>query len=267
MTIIQHWLTDAIKTPSPNYDERSDANDISLIVIHCISLPPGEFDTPYIDQLFCNTTLNIQAKLLQVIEEKVIRRVGETLTRKVDVRLMCATNRRLEEDIRAGTFRQDLYYRLNIVTLNAPPLRERAIDIPLLANHFLKHYASGLNKRVTGFDEDVLATLAAHDWPGNVRELQNAIERAVIMTQKRRIASCDMASQIPMIEPESKPETEKRGRVGRNEVISALKETHGNVSRAAELLAIHRRQLQRLIQRYRIDRTVLQGPPRPTTII
>ena len=226
----------------------------------------AEGGTVFLDEIG-NTTLNIQAKLLQVIEEKVIRRVGETLTRKVDVRLMCATNRRLEEDIRAGTFRQDLYYRLNIVTINAPPLRERAIDIPLLANHFLKHYASGLNKRVTGFDEDVLATLAAHDWPGNVRELQNAIERAVIMTQKRRIASCDMASQIPMVEPESKPETEKRGRVGRNEVISALKETHGNVSRAAELLAIHRRQLQRLIQRYRIDRTVLQGPPRPTTII
>jgi len=212
--------------------------------------------TIFLDEI-SNTTINVQAKLLQVLEEKVIRRVGETQTRRVEVRLICATNRDLQEDVRAGKFREDLFYRMNVVTINVPPLRERAADIGLLATYLLKRYANQLNKPVAGFEERVLALFAEYPWPGNVRELQNVIERSVIMTQKRRIAVEDLGGQFAAIEPETDDDQEKRRPLDRYEVMNALRETGGNVSKAAKLLTTHRRQLQRLMRRYRIDRTNL----------
>jgi Nif-specific regulatory protein len=212
--------------------------------------------TIFLDEI-SNTTISIQAKLLQVLEEKVIRRVGETQTRRVDVRLICATNRDLQQDVRAGKFREDLFYRMNVVTINVPPLRERAADIGLLANYFVKRYANQLNKPVAGFEEGVLALFAEYPWPGNVRELQNVIERSVIMTQKRRVAVDDLGGQFAAIEPKTDVSQGKRRLFDRNEVMNALRETGGNVSKAAEVLTTHRRQLQRLIRRYRIDRTNL----------
>ena len=212
--------------------------------------------TIFLDEI-SNTTIGVQAKLLQVLEEKVIRRVGETQTRRVDVRLICATNRDLKEDVRAGKFREDLYYRMNVVSINVPPLRERAADIPLLANYFLKRYANQLNKPVAGFEESTLALFANYAWPGNVRELQNAIERSVIMTQKRKIAAEDLGGQFAAAAAEADIPSVKRRLFDRGEVMNALRETGGNVSKAAELLTTHRRQLQRLIRRYRIDKTNL----------
>jgi transcriptional regulator with GAF, ATPase, and Fis domain/tetratricopeptide (TPR) repeat protein len=212
--------------------------------------------TIFLDEI-SNTTVSLQAKLLQVLEEKVIRRVGETQTRRVEVRLICATNRDLQEDVRSGRFREDLFYRMNVVTINVPPLRERAGDIGLLANYLLKRYANQLNKPVVGFEESVLARFAEYPWPGNVRELQNVVERSVIMTQNRRIAVDDLGGQFAAIEPKTDAPQEKRRQLDRYEVTNALRETGGNVSNAAKLLRTHRRQLQRLMRRYRIDRTDL----------
>ncbi|MEO0078941.1 MAG: sigma 54-interacting transcriptional regulator, partial [candidate division WOR-3 bacterium] len=224
---------------------------------------PGLFETAeggtiFLDEI-SNTTLGIQAKLLQVLEEKIIRRVGETVTRQVDVRLICATNRSLEQDIAEGRFREDLYYRLNVVNIHVPALRERGPDIPLLANYLLRRFANQLNKPVTGFEEPVLTALSNYPWPGNVRELANVIERAVIMTQKRKISLEDLGARFSShgTESASVPASPRRRILQRDQVISALRETNGNVSKAAELLATHRRQLQRLIRRYRIDRTSL----------
>jgi len=218
----------------------------------------AENGTIFLDEI-SNITLGTQAKLLQVLEEKVIRRVGETTTRAVDVRLICATNRDLEQEVAAGRFREDLFYRIHVVAIHVPPLRDRVGDIPPLANYFLRRYASQLNKPVTGFEDQVITAFTSYHWPGNVRELQNVIERAVIMTQKRRIGLDDIGGRIVQtVNGEGLMASGRRRVLDRNEVISALKQTNGNVTRAAVLLATHRRHLQRLIKRYQIDRSDIQ---------
>jgi transcriptional regulator with GAF, ATPase, and Fis domain/Tfp pilus assembly protein PilF len=210
--------------------------------------------TVFLDEV-SNTTLGVQAKLLQVLDEKVVRRVGETQPRQVDVRLVCATNRDLRQDVRAGRFREDLFYRVNGVTINVPALRERAGDVALLADYFVKRYSGQLNKPVDRCEERVLEVFASYAWPGNVRELQNVIERAVIMAQGHRIALDDLGAQFAGIERMTEVPRGKRERFERREVVNALRVTGGNVSKAAELLSVHRRQLQRLMQRFNIDRT------------
>ena len=159
--------------------------------------------TVFLDEI-SNTTLGVQAKLLQVLDEKVIRRVGETEPRLVDVRLICATNRDLQREVRAGRFREDLFYRMNGVTINVPALRERTGDVALLADYFVRRYAGQLDKRVDGCEESVLDVFANYAWPGNVRELQNVIERSVIMAQKRRITTEDLGTQFAGIESDNR---------------------------------------------------------------
>jgi two-component system, NtrC family, response regulator HydG len=210
--------------------------------------------TVFLDEI-SNTTLGVQAKLLQVLDEKVIRRVGETEPRLVDVRLVCATNRELRQEVQAGRFREDLFYRMNGVTVDVPALRERTGDVALLADYFVKRYATQLDKQVDGCEDSVLEVFANYPWPGNIRELQNVIERSVIMAQKRRITTDDLGAQFAGIESKTESSSGKRPRFERQEVAEALRATGGNVSKAAELLAIHRRQIQRLILRYKIDRT------------
>ena len=210
--------------------------------------------TVFLDEI-SNTTLGVQAKLLQVLDEKVIRRVGETEPRLVDVRLICATNRELRQDVGAGRFREDLFYRMNGVTVNVPALRERAGDVALLADYFVKRYATQLNKPVERCEDGVLDVFANYAWPGNIRELQNVIERSVIMTQKRRITTEDLGTQFAGIESRPESPRGKRQRFERREVVNALRATGGNVSQAAQLLGAQRRQFQRLIQRHQIDRT------------
>ncbi len=209
--------------------------------------------TIFLDEI-SNTSLSVQAKLLAVLEDKVIRRVGETQIRRVDVRLICATNRDLERDVREGRFRQDLFYRMNVVAIDVPPLRKRTSDIPQLANYFVKRYSVQLNKPVSGFDDQVLKAFANYSWPGNVREFQNVIERAVIMTQNKRIGIEDLGEQFQSLADETTGDNGRRRVLEKDQVIAALKETGGNVSKAAELLQTHRRQLQRLIRRYHIER-------------
>ncbi len=267
--------------------QRSGRKDNKFVAVNCGTLPEtlfeselfghargsftgavkdkvGIFETAHGGTIFLdeitNTTLTIQAKLLQVLEEKVIRRVGETEPRMVDVRLICATNKNLADEVKAGRFREDLYYRMNVVAIEVPPLRERIGDIPHLADYFLHSYATQLNKPIVGFEDDVITAFTQYHWPGNVRELQNTIERAVIMTQNRRISLADVGKPFTDIQVCSETQGGKRRTIDKEQVINALKEAKGNITRAAEILSTHRRQLQRLIKRYQIDRNSLRQP-------
>jgi Nif-specific regulatory protein len=237
----------------------------------------AEGGTVFLDEI-ANTSMAIQAKLLQAIEEKIIRRVGDVENRNVDVRMICATNKDLAEEVRLGRFREDLYYRMNVFTITVPPLSRRAPDIPHLAGYFLRRYSKELNKPIIGFEEDAIQFMKQYPWPGNVRELQNVVERATIMCQKRKISAADlglkltegsaMAVTLPgspsglapendsvpgAQDNESQPGRRVRS-LRREEVVQALIQTGGNVSDAAKLLDTHRRQIQRLMKRHNISK-------------
>ena len=137
--------------------------------------------------------LSIQVKLLRVLQEHEFERVGGNQTLKVDVRVIAATHRELREQMRQGLFREDLFYRLNVVVLEVPPLRSRRADIPVLAMHFLRRFARENRRDVVGFSTDGMERLLAHGWPGNVRELENAIERAVVLASQDRVRGCDLS--------------------------------------------------------------------------
>src|ERR687885_979062 len=145
----------------------------------------------------------MQAKLLRVLQEREFERVGSTRTIRVDVRVVAATNRDLEEAVRAGLFRQDLYYRLNVVSFEMPPLRERREDVPLLATHFAAKYGAKFKRKVTGVSPQARECLMSYDWPGNVRELENAIERAVVLGSTASILPEDLPETILEAEPSS----------------------------------------------------------------
>ena len=201
----------------------------------------------------------MQAKLLRVIQDREIQRVGSDFTLKVDVRILAATNRDLQEDVSAGKFREDLYYRLNVVTIRVPPLRERVEDIPLLAQHFLETYARKNKKRIKGFTPLAMDMFLKYDWPGNVRELENAVERAVILGPGDYISEKELPLSIakayphgeeldrpPAVskEPQSLEEAEKEA------VLAALKVAGGNKSETARLLGITRKTLHKKLQKY-----------------
>lgn len=196
---------------------------------------------------------SIQTKLLRVLEQGEVRRIGDTAYQKVDVRVVCATNRDLEQDVKMNRFREDLYYRLNVIPITIPPLRERKDDIPLLARYLLKLSTERLKKDIDGFTPDALRHLISYDWPGNVRELENIIERAVVMGEGRLIRARDLN---PESDRPSYPKTlkETRNTVDRERIEFALALYSGNVTGAAEDLGIHRQQLQRLMRRYGIQR-------------
>ncbi len=199
----------------------------------------------------------LQVKLLRVLQEEEIRPLGESKPRAVDVRVIAATARDLEAEVAAGRFREDLYYRLNVVCLRVPPLRERPKDVPLLVDHFLEHFRLTLGKPVRTISDDALAKLVAYPWPGNIRELENVIERAVILADDERLT----ARQLP--ENVVSPETSLGGgtdfslrrarRMLEAEVIGrALRATGGNRTRAAKLLEISQRALLYKIKEYAI---------------
>ena len=144
--------------------------------------------------------LPLQVKFLRVLEDKQVRPVGSREVFSVDVRIVAATNKNLRDAIARGEFREDLFYRLNVIDLNVPPLRERAQDIDLLANHFIEKYNTKLGKRITGLDREFSDYVRAHDWPGNVRELENLIERAVILADGTVLAFADLADGLTMPE-------------------------------------------------------------------
>ena len=140
--------------------------------------------------------LGLQTKFLRVLEERRFERVGGQKSIDVDVRMVAATNRDLAEMVKRGTFREDLYYRLNVITIEVPPLRDRLDDVPLLAEHFLARYRSQAARRITGFAPDAIAAMTRYSWPGNVRELRNAVERAVVLGDREHITAADLPPQV-----------------------------------------------------------------------
>ena len=202
---------------------------------------PGKFELASGGTLFLDEVgdlkLDLQAKLLRVLQEHEIERIGGTTTIPVDVRILSATNQDLLELVREGRFRQDLYYRLNVIPLHIPPLRERREDIPLLAEHFVKKYAGEPKKMTPGF----LQMLMEYDWPGNVRELENVIQRAVVLcTGEELTRECLAFHDQPRAFPSTSGSPTSLADVEREAIVAALESAHGNQTRAAELLNIPR---------------------------
>jgi len=204
--------------------------------------------TLFLDEI-ANVPLNLQAKMLRVLEVGEMERVGSSKTKRVDVRVISATNARLDEEVQAGRFRQDLLFRLNTIEIHLPPLRERREDIPLLAAHFLSAHAQRYRKRIGGFDHAALQLLLDNPWQGNVRELNHVIERAVLMAQASEIKPADLALRSsregsPRLEDMSIEEVEAFL------IKKALGRYGGNVSHAANALGLSRSALYRRLQRY-----------------
>jgi DNA-binding NtrC family response regulator len=202
---------------------------------------------------------SIQAKLLRVLQEGDFIPVGDTKAKNVDIRFLAATNKDLEEEVRQKRFREDLYFRLNVISLYLPPLRERAEDIELLARHFLKKYAARMKRDITDFTPEALQLLISYNWPGNVRELENAIERAAILNRGSLIRpeTLPVWRSTPASEPV--PEPKAGGRmvsletIEREHILHVLKASGNNKSRAARILDIARRTLDRKIEDFGLD--------------
>ncbi|MEX2943849.1 sigma 54-interacting transcriptional regulator [Serratia fonticola] len=196
----------------------------------------------------------MQAKLLRAIQEREIQRVGSNQTLSVDVRLIAATNRDLLADVEAGRFRQDLYYRLNVVTVDSPPLRARSEDIPLLAMHFLAKFAERNRKPVKGFTPLAMVMLLKYPWPGNVRELENSVERGVILLSGDFISEKELPlsiSQCVDVQPDRQcgQAIQPLDQVEKQAILAALEQTSGNKTEAAKQLGITRKTLLAKLQK------------------
>jgi two-component system response regulator AtoC len=240
---------------------------------------PGRFELADSGTLFLDEIgeipVEMQVKLLRAIQESEFERVGGLKTIKVDVRLITATNRDLEQEIARGNFREDLFYRLNVVPLQIPPLRKRTGDIPFLVQHVIKKFNERLKKSITGISDEALAALESHTWPGNIRELENVLERTILFCKGDRIERADL--QLVLAPSSSSPSNQsgsmtpitdaapldddldehaeisgslkevvraETARVERELIVKALDETGGNVTQAARLLKISRKSLQ-----------------------
>jgi len=206
----------------------------------------GDGGTIFLDEVG-NIGPKTQMDLLRVIESKQFNRVGGNEIIKVDFRLICATNKDLELAVKEGSFREDLYYRLNVFSIFIPPIRERSTDIPLLADHFLKKLSASMNKPIQGFTPEATELLKKYDWPGNVRELRNAIERAIVAGKGSRITVSDLPIPGSTRTP---PESKSLEAVEKAHISNILEETGWNITRAAEVLKIDRTTLYNKIEKY-----------------
>ncbi len=198
--------------------------------------------------------LSIQAKFLRVLQERQFHPVGGEGPVQVDVRVIVATNKDLEERVRQGGFREDLYYRIHVIPIELPPLRERKQDIPMLAEHFLKNFGSRMNKSVKGFTPAAVQRLMLHDWPGNVRELQNTIEYAVAMTRDDMISENLILPSKPDSAGEAvKPLKQAKDDFEKSYLIQLLQLTRGNVSSASNLAGKYRADFYALLKKYDLN--------------
>ena len=226
----------------------------------------GKFETAdggtiFLDEIG-DMSLKTQAKVLRVLQEQTLEAVGGTSRIRVDARVLAATNKDLQAEIRQGNFREDLYFRLNVVPIFVPPLRERQEDVPLLANHFMAEFAREYGRRPKQFDADAIAVLQEYSWPGNVRELRNVIERLVIMVPGDSIAVADLgflemvgvARPAAVVEGGGQRPTlhEARERFERDLILRTLAEQQGNMSRTAEVLGVERSNLYRKMRTFGI---------------
>jgi DNA-binding NtrC family response regulator len=221
--------------------------------------------TVYLDEIG-DMTPALQAKLLRFLEEKAFKRVGGAEDIRVDVRVIAATNQDLEEAVRKGDFREDLYYRLNVLPVVMPPLRERTGDVDLLARHFLDTFNREFRKTVTGLSPDAIRLLESYPWPGNVRELKNAVERAVLLAEGDRLGPEDflalgagtarLGTQAGFLLPPSGLDIHD---VERSLVEQALERTGGNQTRAGDLLGLNRDQIRYRIEKYNLAKSPAAG--------
>jgi two-component system response regulator PilR (NtrC family) len=229
---------------------------------------PGLFEaadegTIFLDEIG-ELPLTLQPKLLRVLQEGAVRRVGADRERTIKVRTVAATNRDLEEEVRAGRFREDLYWRLNVIHLRVPTLRERRFDIPLLVEHFIAKAAEASGMPPLDVSPEALAMLTAYDWPGNVRELENAIERAVAMADGAVLQPADLPERIQSGGATAALIAHGRERrlslreLEREYILEILRETAGNKLRAAEILRVDRKTLYRKLDEYRAEDPALE---------
>jgi DNA-binding NtrC family response regulator len=192
----------------------------------------------------------LQAKLLRVIETKTFRRVGGTRDIRVDVRIIAATNKDLGECAKEGSFREDLYYRINVMPIKIPPLRERAEDIPMLAEFFLFDTAGNMSRKISSIDKEALKSLCSYSWPGNIRELRNVLERAIILCQGQVITTGSLT--LPAAAPEETPELLTLSEVERIHIRNVLASSGNNRTKAAKVLGISRSTLNEKIKTYQL---------------
>ena len=207
---------------------------------------------------------SLQVKLLRVLQDRTFEPVGSSKTMKVDVRVVAATNQNLEEAIREGRFREDLFYRLNVIPVHVPPLRERREDIPLLVHHFLDSLAQEKALQVDGISDEAMSCLCAYDWPGNVRELENLMERLVVLRQQGEIGIADLPDSLrrgpaqasplaPRVPPTGLSFNEVVSQLEADLILQALEQTRGNKNQAARLLGLNRTTLIEKIKKKRLD--------------
>ncbi len=196
--------------------------------------------------------LPLQVKLLRFLQERVIERIGGRQSIPVDVRIICATHQNLQDLMREGRFREDLFYRLDEVVIRIPPLRDRGADAQVLAHHFLGRFNTEHGRNVKGFSADALAAIAAHSWPGNVRELQNRIKRAVIMADGPVLSANDLDLGVPDVAPGIVDLRKAREQAERGALQRALMQEQGNLSRAAKLLGVSRPTLYDLMRHHNL---------------
>ena len=207
--------------------------------------------TIFLDEI-ATISAKMQIELLRVLETKSFVRVGGTKEIKSDFRVICATNRDLKQMVKEGSFREDLYYRLNVYNIHIPPLRERLSDVPLMAAYFLKKYAKAMNKTITKIDDSAIKILQEYEWPGNVRELENMIERAVLVSSEPAIRAKD----LPIIKGSSAPlpGVEKLDDLEKSHILQVLEKYEWNISRSAAALGIDRVTLYNKIKKHKIQR-------------
>jgi two-component system, NtrC family, response regulator HydG len=204
----------------------------------------------------------VQVKLLRFLQERTFERVGSNETVKVDVRVIAATNRRLEQEVREGRFREDLFYRLNVVALEMPPLRVRPSDIMVLAEHFLAKYSSENGKHITGFDPDAVGKLTEYTWPGNVRELENIVERAVVMCEGERVTAAALpASLSSQAHAQVRIPGSTFADIERHSILSTLEAVGWSTTRAARMLDISVRTIQYRLHQYGLAKRPLSKEP------
>ncbi|HEY7677282.1 MAG TPA: sigma-54 dependent transcriptional regulator [Candidatus Methylomirabilis sp.] len=228
---------------------------------------PGLFEyaqggTVFLDEI-AELSPNLQGKLLRVLQERQVRRVGGNRIIEVDVRVISATNRDVQSAVTKGTFREDLYYRLNVISIPLPPLRERKGDVPLIAYHYLQRYAAASGKEIRGIAPEALDLLESYHWPGNVRELQNVIERAVVLTEADQIRLQDLPEHLrSRPAPEGPPLKDLPLKAAKAEWARSFERTYladllrrhgGNISQAAKAAGVDRKTIHRLLKRHSLS--------------
>jgi two-component system response regulator HydG len=208
--------------------------------------------TLFFDEI-SNISLEVQAKLLRAVEERKISKVGSHRVITVDVRIVAATNKDLARAIKDGAFREDLFYRLNVVLLQMPPLRERQSDIPLLVQHFLEKYNTRLRKDIRGISPEALDLLGRHDWPGNVRELENTVERLVVLSNGPYLEPADLAFAGTILTSRTDAAAVSLKDLERNHILHTLQHCDGHKSEAARALGIDRKTLREKLKRYNLE--------------